>query len=188
MTNSSMHPNVSSILETLAQDEQAESLQYLVEKLPELASSVQMIEDKMDFATAALNDHHSLRSTVNEIENKIEQLRFNEEHFNAIIDMMHLLPKFVPMMEQADRLMDFAQNVMEDEKTTQSFIDGINEVVPLKKGAEILEKTTEHFQQNEDTTPISIFGLMRMLKDPTVQHSLKYMQSLLYVVGKESTD
>src|SRR5690625_1358773 len=101
--------------------------------------------------------------------------------------MRYLLLQFAPMMDQADRLMDFAQNVMEDEKTTQSFIDGINEVVPIKKGAEILEKTTEHFQENEDTMPISIIGLMRMLKDPTVQHSLKYMQSILYVVGKEST-
>src|SRR5699024_12266872 len=100
--------------------------------------------------------------------------------------MMHLLPKFGPMMEQADRLMDFAQNVMEDEKTTQSFIDGSNEVVPLKKGSEILEKTTEHFQENEDTTPISIFGRMLMLKDLTVQHSLNYMQSLLHVVGNNS--
>src|SRR5699024_6933247 len=187
MTNSSMHPNVSSILETLAQDEQAESLQYLVEKLPELASSVHMIEDKMDFATAALNDHHSLRSTVNEIENKIEQLRFNEEHFNAIIDMMHLLPKFVPMMEQADRLMDFAQNVMEDEKTTQSFIARINAVVTLKTISVIPEKMTHHFQVHENTTPISMLAFRRMLEHPTVRHSLNYMHSLLYVVLKEST-
>src|SRR5690625_7833038 len=99
--------------------------------------------------------------------------------------MRYLLLQFAPMMDQADRLMDFAQNVMEDEKTTQSFIDGINEVVPLKKGAEILEKTTEHFQENEDTTPISIFGLIRILKNPTVQLSLKDIHSLLYVFGQE---
>src|SRR5690625_7928645 len=121
MTNSSMHPNVSSILETLAQDEQAESLQYLVEKLPELASSVQMIEDKVDFATAALNDHHSLRSTVNEIENKIDKLRFNEEHFNEMIDMMHLFSKFVNVMVNEYSIIDFSIIVLQYEIITDSY-------------------------------------------------------------------
>src|SRR5690625_7004198 len=102
-----------------------------------------MIEDKMDFATAALNDHHSLRSTVNEIENKIEQLRFNEEHFNAIIDMMHLLPICVHVMEEGESLRVFAQCDMEGEKTTISLFDGIYEGVPFKTRREILDKESE---------------------------------------------
>src|SRR5699024_3163487 len=113
----------------------------------ELASSVQMIEDKMDFATAALNDHHSLRSTVNEIENKIEQLRFNEEHFNAIIDMMHLLPKFVPMMEQADRLMDFAQNVMKMKRQLNHLLMGSMKLFLLKKEQKSLKRRLNIFKK-----------------------------------------
>lgn len=188
MTDLAKHPNIANMLEKIEQDEQAESLEYLIDKLPELATSVQMIEEKVSFAVAALSDQQSLRSTVNDIEKKVERLRINEEHLNAMIELVHMLPRFVPVIDQLDRLMSFAQDVIEDERTTQSLIDGINDVVPIQQGTEIIEKTNEHFQHNKDTAPISIFGLMRMLKDPTVQHSLKYMQSLLHVVGEESIE
>ncbi len=56
----------------------------------------------------------------------------------------------------------------------------------LKKGAEIIEETNEHFKANEDMAPVSVFGLLRLLKDPAIQHGLKYLQSFLYVMNKHA--
>ena len=179
-------PEVSNVLKGLEKEEQIESIQYLVEKLPSFVSSVKVIEDKLDFVVEALTDSKSLSMVFEETERKIAQLRLSEEHFDAMLELVHTLPKLVPVIKQIENIMDFAKDVWGDERTFEAIVEGVNDVVPVKKGAEIIEETNEHFKANEDMAPISLFGLLRMLKDPTIQHGLKYLQSFLYVVNKRT--
>lgn len=179
-------PEVSNVLKGLEKEEQIESIQYLVEKLPSFVSSVKVIEDKLDFVVEALTDSKSLSMVFEDTERKIAQLRLSEEHFDAMLELVHTLPKLVPVIKQIENIMDFAKDVWGDERTFEAIVEGVNDVVPVKKGAEIIEETNEHFKANEDMASISLFGLLRMLKDPTIQHGLKYLQSFLYVVNKRT--
>lgn len=181
-----LNPEVSNVLKELEKEEQVESLQYLVKKLPEFVSSVKVLEDKLNFVVEALSDQQSLSMVVADTEQKIEQLRINEEHFEAMLELVHTLPKLVPVVKQMENIMDFAKDVWGDERTFEAIVAGVNDVIPIKKGAELIEETNEHFKANEDMAPVSLFGLLRMLKDPTIQHGLKYLQSFLYVVNKRT--
>lgn len=179
-------PDVSDVLMKLEKEEHVKSLHYLVDKLPEFVSAVKVMEKNVNFLVEALSDQKSLSMLVNDMEEKIGQLHIHEEHFEAITEMMQMLPRLVPMMKKVEDLALFAQDVLGDERTFDSIIEGVNEVVPLKKGAEIIKETNTHFKENKDMSPVSLFGLLRLLKDPAVQHGLKYIQSLLYVINNRS--
>ena len=178
------NPDISNILKSLEQEKQVESLAYLVEKLPGLVDTMKVVEDKADFLIDALTDQKSLSLIAAETENKINDLQIDETHFDAILKMTHMLPRLVPMMEQMDNIAAFLEDVATDEKTVSMLIDGVNDVVPIKEGAEILDEANAHFKENAAQPDISIFGLMKMLKDPVVQDGLKYTQSLLHVINK----
>lgn len=178
------NPKFDDVLKGLEQDKQVESLAYLVEKLPDLVDTMKVVEDKADFLISSLTDQQSLSVIAKDTEKKINDLQIDETHFDAILKMTHMLPRLVPMMEQMDNIVAFLEDVATDEKTVSMLIDGINDIVPIKESTEILEETNEHFKANSDQSDISIFGLMKMLKDPVVQDGLKYTQSLLHVINK----
>lgn len=178
------NPKFDDVLKGLEQDKQIESLAYLVEKLPDLVDTMKVVEDKADFLISSLSDQQSLSVLAEDTEKKINDLQIDETHFDAILKMTHMLPRLVPMMEQMDNIVAFLEDVATDEKTVSMLIDGMNDIVPIKESTEILEETNKHFKANSNQSDISIFGLMKMLKDPVIQDGLKYTQSLLHVVNK----
>ncbi|TXL65034.1 DUF1641 domain-containing protein [Cerasibacillus terrae] len=183
---STIGPEVSNVLKELENEEKAQSLHYLVDKLPEFVSSVKVVEDKLNFIVDALSDQKSLQMIAEDTERKIEQLHIHQEHVDAMLELVHTLPSLVPVVKKMENLMLFAEDVWGDEKTFDAIVKGVNDVIPIKKGAEIIEETNEHFKANEDMAPVSVFGLLRLLKDPAIQHGLKYLQSFLYVMNKHA--
>lgn len=107
----------------------------------------------------ALTDSKSLSMVFEDTERKIAQLRLSEEHFDAMLELVHTLPKLVPVIKQIENIMDFAKDVWGDERTFEAIVEGVNDVVPVKKGAEIIEETKEHFKANEDMAPISLLNI-----------------------------
>lgn len=177
------------VIAKLENEEQMASLQYLVEKLPTFVASMQVVEDKMAFVMSSLQDERSLRVMADEAEAKIDSLHINETHMNAMMDLVQLLPRLAPVVQQLDNVMSFAESVWGDKRTVDQLIttatETVNQYVPIEKGQEIIEETQEEFARTKDSAPISVFGLMKMIKDPVVQDGLKYMQAFLTVVGKK---
>lgn len=175
------------VLEELEQEEQIESLQYLVHKLPEFVSAIRVMEDKLTFLVDSLNDQKSLRLLVEETEEKVDNLNIHKEHLDAMVELVQMLPRFLPAIKKVEDMTLFIESVVGDEKTVNTLIEGFNDIVPVKEGAEIIEETNQHFEENEDTSTVSVFGLMRMIKDPTVQTGIKYAQSLLTVINQRKS-
>lgn len=180
--------DVTELLSTLEREEQLESLTYLVDKLPTFVSTLKTVEDKLAFVTSSLQDERSLQLVADDIEHKIEKLHIDQTHLDALLQMTHLLPKLVPVIEQVDRVVDFATSVWGDERTvsqlTTTLTETAKEYVPIDKGKEIIAETNEEFERTKRESPITIFGLMKMLKDPVVQDGLKYAQAFLTTVQK----
>lgn len=179
-----INPNLKEALNGLEEKEQLESLNYLVDRLPKIADSMRVIEDKTDFLISTLTDTQSLSVIADEAESKVKNLEINEEHFEALLTLTKLLPRLAPMVEQVDNIAAFLEDVASDEKTVTMLIDGLNDLVPVKESIEVLDEAKLHFEETKDSSDISIFGLMKMLKDPVVQDGLKFTQSLLYAINK----
>lgn len=172
----------------LEDEAQIASLQYLVEKLPTFVETLKVAEDKLDFITSSLQDEQSLKVIANDVEEKIERLHLTEQHVNAVMDLMQLLPRLTPLVQQLDNIAAFAESVWSDKRTVDQLLtttkETVNLYLPLDQGQEILTATKEEFARTKNNAPISVFGLMKMIKDPVVQDGLKMMQAFLTTMNK----
>ena len=178
------NPEITKALKGLEQAEQIESLTYLIDKLPDLVNTIKIVEDKTDFLINILNDHQSLSIIANDTEEKIKNLQIDSTHFDALLKMTHMLPRIMPIMEQVENITDFLEDVFNDEQTVSTLIEGVNDIIPIKESTKIFEETNKHYQANQNQSDISIFGLMKMLKDPVVQDGLKFTKSMLHVINE----
>lgn len=176
------------VVQTLEQEEQLQSLQYIANRLPQITSFMQTVEGQLSFLTSSLQDAQSLGVIVEGIEKKVEQLHINKEHLDAVLTITHLLPRLVPVIDQVDKIASFAQSVFTDERTVDQFITTTTETayewLPIEEGKQVLEETQAAFETRKNQADISVFGLMKMLKEPVVQDALKYADSFISVMNK----
>ncbi len=174
-----------SIIETLERPEQLESLHYLVEKLPEFTETVRSMEDKLDFVQSVLNDKQSLQSISDEAEQKLDTLDIGQEHLDAMIEMAQMMPKIVPMVKKAEEISTFVTDLFSDTDSVEYVLKGVNDVVPIQKGLDIVQETNERFQADTTTPNVSLLQMYRLLKDPVVQKGFKYVETMLDVVKEK---
>lgn len=170
------------IIQALENKEQMDSLYYLVQKLPEFTNAIQSMEDKLSFLTSVMQDKESLHQLGNEVEQKVEQLHINQAHLDALLQIVHLLPSLVPMMKRLDEIIAFATDFLGDQQSIEYTLNGLNDVVPIQETVEVIQETNQRFRNNQDNTSISLYGMYRLLKDPTVQKGFRYVETLLQVI------
>lgn len=173
------------ILQALEAEEQIDSLHYLVQKLPEFTSAIRSMEDKLSFIESVMKDKQSLNTLGEAAEEKVDNLHLNQEHFDAILEIAQLLPRLVPMMKKAEDVTLFVNDVLSDTASVEYALKGLNDILPLEKGVEIMNETNERFRADESEANVSIVGMYRLLKDPTIQKGFKYMETLLDVVNEK---
>jgi uncharacterized protein YjgD (DUF1641 family) len=114
---------------------------------------------------------------------------YNIETIESLVGLLEKLPKILKLVEQLENLIDFATAVLADQQTLDyatASIKSYTEPV-LKKGQQGLSLVKEIQQQAQATTkPVKLFTIMKWLKDPNVQQSLKFVQATLTVLNKKA--
>lgn len=177
--------NLGQVLQALENEEQLESLHYLALKLPEFTAAIRSMEDKLSFLGSVLEDKESLSALGQEVEEKVEKLHLNKEHFDAMIQIVHFLPRLVPMVQKLDEVVTFANDVLTDKESVEYAMSSLNDIVPIEKGIDIIKETNKQFKEDKRTPNMSVFGMYRLLKDPMVQNGFKYLETLLDVMKKK---
>lgn len=134
------------------------SLNTVLEKLPQLAALM----------TALTKDEETLASLT------------------TVIDQ---LPTMAKLLHLVSRVYQAGEDVVTDGDT----LDGASKMIqqytqPVIKSAQkgyqaftVAKERAEH-----DTTTYSVFGLLKLLKDPNVQKGIRFAQALLDTLGEES--
>ncbi|RTE07170.1 DUF1641 domain-containing protein [Paenibacillus whitsoniae] len=98
------------------------------------------------------------------------------------------LPKLAEMVTVLTKAYDFAQNIATDKVLINDFAQGIGEFVkPVQeKAKDIASAAIEAGErsQAEAGTTIGLFGILKMLKDPEVQKTLRFAQAFLNVLAE----
>lgn len=177
--------NMDDIIKELEKEEQMDSLYYLVQKLPEFTEKIRFAEDKLDFLESVMNDKQSITSLGQEVEEKVGKLHLTQEHLDALVEIIHLLPRLVPMLKKLEEVTLFINDFLSDSKSVEYALKGLDDLVPVSKASDIITETNERFEEEQDSSNVSLFDMYRMLKDPTVQQGFKYVRTLLDVVNKK---
>ncbi|WP_066383280.1 hypothetical protein [Neobacillus mesonae] len=176
---------IEAVLREMEKPEQIESLHFLVNKLPELTSAIQFVEEKVKFIQYTISDQQSVEGIIGQVEQKIENLHLTKEHLEAMVLMVQALPRLVQYLEKAEDMFLFLQNVVTDSESIEYALKGVKEVPPVEKTLNVLKETNERFQVQQDSSPVSMLRMYRLLKHPTIQSGLKYVETLLDVIHKQ---
>ncbi|THF84187.1 DUF1641 domain-containing protein [Cohnella fermenti] len=98
------------------------------------------------------------------------------------------LPKLAEMVTFLTKAYDFAQSVATDKVLINDFAHGIGEVVKpvVDKTKNIAAAAIEAGDRAEaDTATVGLFGLLKLLKDPQLQKTLRFTQAFLTVLGEK---
>lgn len=173
------------VLEQLEQQDQLESIHYLVQKLPELVTAIQSLENQIAFVTNVVQDRESLQRIANEAERKIEQLSITKEHIEAMVAIVQMLPTITRLLQKIEDIVLFIENVVTDDESIAYTWKSINALLPIEKITTILKETNERFQHEKQDSHLSLLRMYRLLKNPLVQQGFKYMETLLEVANQQ---
>lgn len=171
------------ILQELKQPETEQAIFALLANLPKYQHSLETICNFIDFAQSILED----KQTINKYEELFRSYNIDIQTVEALIGLLEKLPRLVELIEQFDNLLSFIEAILNDKESTRYLEESVKSYTKpvLGKVKEILsvwndiQAYTEH--QSE---AITLFTMMKWIKDPSVQQLLKYVQATLVVLKK----
>ncbi|TCI21485.1 hypothetical protein EVJ33_07305 [Exiguobacterium sp. SL-10] len=180
------HTTMNKSLETaLTRPDVEQALVSLVERLPEIEKSLRRLEDAVDFGKATMNDQH----VKDKLDSLLDSSNLQIETLEAAVKLAEKLPMLLQMTNQLEQVLAFAQDVYSDEQTRELIGQRVDEYVSPVKEKAVATRTllTEIRDRAErDDRQITLFSLIRWLKEPSVQHGLKYMQATVEVLSEQT--
>ncbi|MEV5029953.1 DUF1641 domain-containing protein [Paenibacillus sp. LPE1-1-1.1] len=102
------------------------------------------------------------------------------------------LPKLAEMVTLMTKAYDFAQNIATDKVLINDFAQGIGEFVkPVQEKAKgIATAAIEAGERSQEAanTSVGLFAMLKMLKDPEVQKTLRFAQAFLSVLSERKNE
>ncbi|WP_055747342.1 DUF1641 domain-containing protein [Brevibacillus choshinensis] len=177
-------------LEELADPEVQEAIAVLIRKLPRIKDAVLAAEQGVDLATSILQDKESLGSLFDRLGQKCAPYRVEKESILALFSLLEKMPKLLKYVNTIEQVADFVESVGQDKQSQEYLLKGMKGYIApvtaqVETGVAVFREAKERAKNNHEA--ISIFGLLRLLKDPTVQKTLRFTQSLLEVLAEKSS-
>ncbi|UQZ36251.1 hypothetical protein C2I18_23625 [Paenibacillus sp. PK3_47] len=121
-------------------------------------------------------------------ENVLDQL-LKPEVQESLTVLIEQLPQITQLVSVLSKSVDFVQSVATDEVLKNDTVGAIKElsepvVGSVKNMAATVIEAKDRAEASSET--ISLFGLMKMIKDPQVQKLLRFMNAYLQVSGERS--
>lgn len=170
-----------SLLEKLNDPETSDSLERLLELLPSIVEKVEKLDRLIEIAEAVLEDD----STVERLKLKFDHSNIDVNTLESGYRLLGKLPFLLKVTEKFEQTALFAEEVIKDEKSIDYIIrQADNQLAPLKErfflGKEIWERVT--FEAEKNRRPITVFTMMKWIKEPQVQRFLSHVQALIYAI------
>ncbi|KHL95755.1 hypothetical protein QW71_10335 [Paenibacillus sp. IHB B 3415] len=108
----------------------------------------------------------------------------------SLILLVEQLPQITQLVNVLTKSVDFVQSVATDEVLKNDTVGAIKEMAgPVVGSVKNLAATVIEAKDRADASSetISLFGMMKMIKDPQVQNVLRFMNAYLQVSGERQS-
>ncbi|WP_405111656.1 DUF1641 domain-containing protein [Paenibacillus sp. FSL K6-1217] len=108
----------------------------------------------------------------------------------SLMVLVEQLPQITQMVSVLSKSLEFVQSVATDEVLKNDTVGAIKEIAgPVVDSAKNLAATAIEAKDRADASSetISVFGMMKMIKDPQVQKALRFMNAYLQVSGERQS-
>ncbi|CQR55190.1 DUF1641 domain-containing protein [Paenibacillus sonchi] len=121
-------------------------------------------------------------------EDLLDQL-LKPEVQESLTTLVEQLPQITQLVGALTKSLDFVQTVAADEVLKNDTVGAIKELAePVVDSVKTMAATVIEAKDraNESSENITLFGMMRMIKDPQVQKMLRFMNAYLQVSGERN--
>jgi uncharacterized protein YjgD (DUF1641 family) len=165
------------------------SLVLALEKLPMVMEQYASIERALGFVTAVLKDKESLTNLMGGLKQELPPVTLDRETLVALLTLLDKLPKLVRYVTLLETGADFVESILTDKESMKYLLDDAKEWVEPWESK--VRQTLSHVEvarkrAESDNTPVSVFSLMKLLKEPAAQRGVHFLKAFLEVVGDHS--
>ncbi|MEW9667902.1 DUF1641 domain-containing protein [Ammoniphilus sp. 3BR4] len=170
----------------LSNPEVQEALTTLVQKLPQIKEAVVKMEQGIEMVSVLATDSQTINNVAEPLSH-ISKVALNKDNIDALLSLVEKLPKLAQTVEMLERATPFIEMIAKKENLVS--VAEVAEIVAtpvtekVQEGLSMVKEAKLRAEQNRES--VSIFGLLRLLKDPTVQDGLKFAQAFLEVVSEK---
>ncbi|MDG4850015.1 hypothetical protein [Peribacillus frigoritolerans] len=175
------------LLSLLSQKEVQNSLIQTLEKLPELVDQYSALERNIAFIKSVINDKESMEYLLGGFEDEFQKYIPSKDSLEALITLVHNLPKYTKLLTVVEPIMDFLLSISRDKESVDYLYKGAKEIVgPIQQKVEngwdlILRAKIE---ADKDHSPVTIFTVFKLIKEPAVQQSIHFIKALLTIASE----
>ncbi|MBM7585943.1 uncharacterized protein YjgD (DUF1641 family) [Bacillus pakistanensis] len=171
-------------LNELERPEVQESLKKLIQKLPEIQRSMDSVGNLIQFSESVVKD----RETIDKLEQRLTYSSINAESIEALVQLLGKLPVLLKLVERLEQVTVFLESVWKDKETLDQLYHSAMDFPVVERGKETLE-LVDRIKEKAESQPqqqISIFTVLKWMKDPNVQKGLHYIQATLDTISEKS--
>ncbi len=170
------------LLEELSNPEVLQALVTLIHKLPELNNAVLKMEQGIDMVTKIVVDPDVMDQFTEPV-NQFAKIALKQDNLQALGAIMEKMPRIAKTVELLDQISPFVEFISKRE-TLASFaevLELISDPVTyrIQEGMSLVKEAQHRAEQ--DSSTISVFGVLKLLKDPAVQNGLKFIHAFLEI-------
>ncbi|MGG4454238.1 hypothetical protein [Brevibacillus porteri] len=176
-------------LEDLSDPEVQEAITVLIRKLPKIKDTVLAAEESLEVATSILRDQESLRYLFERVDGQLSRFFVEKESIDALFTLLDKMPKLVKYVSVLEQAADFLESLGKDKQSQQYLLNGMKAYIApvsaqVEHGMAVFQEAKVRAEHKSE--PVSVFTLYKLMKDPTVQKTLRFTQSLLEVLAEKS--
>ncbi len=179
-TDPELLDNAFKSVKALAKPGMAGALLSLADKLPTLVKLTNALELGVDLIEPMIKDDELIHQALSTAKDLAQP--FSAEKLSAALSLLDKLPMLVKLTNLLEMGVDLVEPMVTDAELLPLFmktvVDATSPVGQLVTDNLAMFKEAKA-KADQDTTNYGVFGLMRFLKDPTVQQSLRIAAAYL---------
>lgn len=184
---STVNPNNEALVEVLSDAKVQAALVTALEKLPAMMEQYNELEKTIEFVRNFVKDTDSVQYMLGALKADLPDVNMNRDTLNATLTLVDKLPKLVETINAIEPMAEFVQAVLNDRQSLENLVRGAEDLVKpakdtLQEGLSIVAEAKR--RAADDRTPVGIFSLLKLLKDPTVQYGIHFAQAMVAVLGE----
>lgn len=175
------------LLSLLSQKEIQNSLIQTLEKLPELVDQYSALERNTAFIKSVINDKESMEHLLGGLEDEFQKYIPSKDSLEALITLVHNLPKYTKLLTVVEPIMDFLLSISRDKESVDYLYKGAKEITgpiqqKVENGWDLIQRAK--VEADKDHSPVTIFTVFKLIKEPAVQQSIHFVKALLTIASE----
>lgn len=156
-----------------------EALQKILNQLPEMADRIEKINKAASFAETLVKDEE----TLHKVNLFLDHSNLDIKTIAAVIRLLEKLPFLAELADKIENQARFIESVLKDEQSQGYLQRNMEEYLShatdkWSEGKQLWEQVKKDAEGNEKQ--ITIFTIMKWMKEPQVQRFLSYVQALIH--------